>query len=58
MFDERLEGLVDWTVVIRCLDLLGICLAMDSPCKWTVQFETKSEKSPLKFKCNSSPCRG
>ena len=55
--DEHLEGLVDCSVMIRCLDLLGICLAMDSPSKRTVQFETKSEKSRLKFKCNSSPCR-
>ena len=45
VFDECLEGLVDCSVMIRCFDLLGICLAMDLPCKRTVQIETKSENT-------------
>ena len=47
---ELLERLAGFSAMIRCFDLLGICLAMD--------FETKSEElSRLKFKRNSSSRR-
>ena len=47
---ELLERRAGFSAMIRCFDLLGICLAMD--------FETKSgELSRLKFKRNSSSRR-
>ena len=58
MFDEHLEGLVDCSVVIRCLDLLGICLAMTHLVNGPYSSRRKVKKFCLKFKCNSSPCRG